>query len=263
MNQYFTPNECENIIFKEFFDGGPLFKIEKCGHGKSSYIFFVHKGNESFTIKFPRTKFQAKNLIYEKQMTSLLKNKFSVTIPNMRLNYYLNKIYAVYNYIDGNNMSDVTCGIKDIDKLSLQLAELIYRFSFIDVQSLSHVVKSKEKLLIKFCEDFHYTPKIEMISDIMKENVQLIHGDFHQSNILLDKGNNICGLLDFSTISIGSVYFDLGHMCFSKNRAFNDVFLGKCEETLKLKIDREKIERMEEFLDDLINKHYLPYINSF
>ena len=123
-------------------------------------------------------------------------------------------------------------------------------------------IKSKVEVVKDFCSDFSYEPNFASIQDIIDNDIQLIHGDFHRSNILLNPDKKVCGLLDFATVSVGSLYFDLGHMCFSMDEKFSGHFLSACEERLKVHIDRNKIKRMCEFFDDMINKHYLLFIKK-
>lgn len=261
MKNYFTINdEFSSIISRVLNCDVGQIEIQRSQHGKSSFVFFVYFHRESFLFKFPRTTFQAESILYEDNMARFFVDKFNFNVPLIRVYYDEEIPFSVYPLIDGTNMSDVRLSDYDISRLCNQLAEILVVFKQADFCSIKTKLKTKEQLIRDFCRDFEYSPDFTLIEDIICDDIGLIHGDFHRSNILLNKSKNISGLLDFATVSIGSIYYDLGQMCFSMNEKFNDIFVATCEQRLNLKFDRNKIKRMVEFLDNMINKNYLPFI---
>ncbi len=231
-------------------------------HGKSSYVFFVNTANGEYLFKFPRTDFQVKNIEREKIVTDAIRQYIDCKIPDISIGSFQNKKFAYYLLINGYNMSDVVLDDYEQNVVSLQLANLIQNITKINATNINIKLKTKRELIEEFCNDFLYCPDYSNISDIIDDNDSLIHGDFHRSNILIDSHKNVCGLLDFSTFCYGSIYFDIGHMCFSMYEQFNKKFVNACEQRLGKSLEFDKIKRVINFLDDMINRHYLPYIKK-
>lgn len=258
---YFTIDDDFNYII-EFFNPSKDIEINKCNHGKSSFVYYVKIDNKDYIYKFPRTCFQTKFFKKEEYITNLLNNYFSVRIPHIKILKYENKELIYYDLIDGNNMSDIALNDKEYEVLCYELANFLKELYTINVETFDFPLETKKDNIENFCKDFNYKPNFSIIEDIINDNSNVIHGDFHRSNIIVDNNKHLNGILDFSTLSIGSVYFDLGHMCFSMNEQFNKLFLNICEKVLGIKIDMDKINRTIHFLDEMINKNYLPYIRS-
>lgn len=238
-------------------------KIQKINHGKSSDIFFVETIDKSYIFKFPKTNYQNLLLTKESFNCNLFYDLLNVKTPliNIAVSKELKCIF--YEAIEGVNLSDVFLDYNEIKHLAKQLACLLKEFNEIGYQNRKKLnIKTKKEELLDFSRDFGYTPKFNLIQEILDENETVIHGDFHRSNILVDQNKNVCGLLDFATVCYGSLYFDIAHMIFSMSEPFNTYFLLECEKQFKRKFDKDKINRILIFLDDLINKHYLPYIKG-
>jgi len=142
--------------------------------------------------------------------------------------------------------------------LTQELAKFIVDFHSIPIESVSYNIGTKRESLELFCKDFDYSPRFDKIADLLEERT-LIHGDYHRSNIIL-KDKRLNGVLDFATVSIGSKYFDIGHMMFSMNDKFNKLFIDEYEKAADRKVNWNNIERVISFLDDMINNNYLPFI---
>jgi serine/threonine protein kinase len=263
MNKQFKSSDDFVAIIKRglLIDSEPI-DIIRSKHGKSSFVFYATQDDKTYLFKFPRTLFQSNYLIHEERITKELKSKFPYRIPEIEIRQDGGRLYAFYELIDGSNMSDVALNNAETETVCLELANILSIFSSINYKNLNVPIKSKVEVVRDFCTDFSYTPDFDTIQDIIDNDIQLIHGDFHRSNILLNSEKKVCGLLDFATVSLGSLYFDLGHMCFSMNEKFNKYFLMACENKLKVHIDRKKIKRMCAFFDDMINKHYVPFIKG-
>lgn len=229
-------------------------------HGKSSFVFFVKVAEGEYLFKFPRTKFQARYIAQEKTVSDYIRECVSCAIPQMQIGQIDGRSFTYYKTINGTLLSDVRLSWEDSIHLCKQLVNLLCSIWSINVCELKCDLKTKKEMILDFCADFGYTPDFRIVSDIIDDDKQLIHGDFHRSNILLDENNELKALLDFATFSRGSIYFDIGHMCFSMNEKFSRIFIAECEKQLGCELDKTKIKRVVVFLDELINKHYLPFI---
>lgn len=263
MLNYFNNNDNFIYIIQSTLYGiASQEDIVQSKHGKSSYVFFVNTENGAYLFKFPRTDFQVNNIEREKIVTDAIRQYIDCKIPDISIGSFQNKKFAYYQLIKGNNMSDVDLDDCEQFTLSLQLANIISNFTNIKANDINLKLKTKREIIEEFCKDFSYKPDFSSIEDVIDDNENIIHGDFHRSNILLDSHKNLCGLLDFSTFCYGSIYFDIGHMCFSMYEQFNEKFINACEQYLNKSLDINKLKRVISFLDDMINKHYLPYIKK-
>lgn len=255
-----TKNLQIQLIEKTVFN---IQQIQKIDHGKSSDIFLVETVEKTYIFKFPKTNYQNLSFIKERFNCNLFYDLLDVKTPFINITDYKGLKCIFYEAIDGRNLSDVFFDTEEIKCLAKQLSKLLKQFNEIGCQNRKVLsLKTKKEELLEFSRDFGYVPKFNLIQDILDENETVIHGDFHRSNILVDQNKNICGLLDFATVCYGSLYFDIGHMIFSMSEPFNTYFLLECENQFKRKFDKDKIDRILIFLDDLINKHYLPYIKG-
>lgn len=259
-NVFFDVNDSFFDIIKEhLFCVGKHIKINPASHGKSSFVFFVTVHNEEYVYKFPRTSFSTFTVNKERFITNSLRSHLFCQIPNITIENHNGRPFVVYKSIKGSNMSDVTFNEAEMISLAKELAEFLIDFHSIPPESISYDIGTKRDSLDKFCRDFDYAPKFAEIENILKEKT-LIHGDFHRSNIILDKNKKLKGVLDFATVSVGSKYFDIGHMIFSMTHRFNEIFLDEYEKISKCKIDTDKIKLVVSFLDDMINSNYLPFV---
>lgn len=231
-------------------------------NGKSSFGFSVLIDGVSYVFKFPRTKFQHSYLKYEKTVSQYLNKKLACRIPQIDVFLdELNRPYIVYKQIVGTDMSNLDLSHRETERLCKQLVQNLLRIHSINKNELNFSIITKKQSLLSFASDFHYEPKFSMIEDLLNED-SVIHGDFHKKNIILDDENNLSGLIDFTTFSTGSIYFDIGHFVFSTKESIWSVFLKEYQVAAQVKIDDNKLSRVIDFLDDLIKKHYLPYINA-
>jgi len=261
VSQYFFSKDFDfiNIIQQSQVCRGHTIGITLSGHGKSSFCYFVKVCDKEYVFKFPRTDFSANTIHYEKKVTDFVRNLVSLSLPNISIEYADNRPFAFYQALAGNNMSDVALDEAECHHLSAELVQFIKKIHSVPHAKIPFDVLSKKRSIELFCRDFNYIPSFGNVEELLEENT-LIHGDFHRSNILLDNDKKPCGILDFATFSTGSIYFDLGQMVFSMTEPFNSIFLNEYEKVTGISVNKDKLQRVVSFLDDMINGHYLPFI---
>lgn len=248
--------QCPIILNRRSIIDVPLSK------GKSSFSFSVRIEDAKYIFKFPRTMFQYRSLVYEKKVVHYLADKIICDIPNINIFFDVKmRPYIVYKQIEGEDMADVGLSDKEIQILCKQLVQNLLLIHSIKIEDLGFPIITKKASLIDFAAEFNYQPKFSLIEDLLNDD-SVIHGDFHRKNIILDVHKNLSGIIDFTTFSTGSIYFDIGHFVFSTKEKLGTTFLEEYQKAANIKINDNKLTRIIEFLDDLIKKHYLPYINS-
>ncbi|MDE6059083.1 MAG: aminoglycoside phosphotransferase family protein [Clostridia bacterium] len=248
--------QCPIIINSRFLNAIPL------NNGKSSFCFSVQTDNAKYIFKFPRTIFQYRSVEYEKSVVSSLYKRIICEIP--KINVYVDgdmRPYIVYEQIEGEDMADTKLTEDEARNLCRQLVQNLIRIHSLKQEDLNFPLITKKQSLINFSAEFNYQPKFDLIEDVLAEN-SVIHGDFHRKNIILDTHKKLSGIIDFTTFSTGSIYFDIGHFVFSTKEGLGTIFLDEYQRVTNMKIDEDKLTRVIDFLYDLIKKNYLPFINS-
>ena len=249
-------SQCPIVINSRFIKAVPL------NNGKSSFCFSVKTEVANYIFKFPRTVFQYRGVNYEKEVVRFLCDRIDCEIPEINIFADTNKRpYIVYKQIEGEDMADVNLSNEEVRILCRQLVKNLICIHSIKLEELSFPIITKKQSLTNFAAEFNYCPKFNLIEDMLAENT-VIHGDFHRKNIILSAHNNLSGIIDFTTFSAGSIYFDIGHFVFSAKYELGTVFLEEYQNAANIKINENKLTRIIDFLDDLIKKNYLPYINS-
>lgn len=113
--------------------------------------------------------------------------------------------------------------IKGIEKISENLLFTVQKKSL--RKSIDHL--TKELIQIKLDTLKNHIPNDLFYSDAEHHN--LVHGDFHNENILFDESQNIVRLLDFEETHLGHRVEDVMHFIFLAccNSGFNDSNIKK------------------------------------
>lgn len=266
MKKNFTYNSKDDLqkIIKQcpLISKSGYITVAPLNNGKSSFCFRVQTEATNYIFKFPRTMFQYRGVEYEKDVVHFLYDRMKCEITQINIFFDSNmRPYIVYKQIGGEDMADVRLSYEETRILCHQLVQSLLCIHSIKIDELSFPIITKKQSLTNFAAEFKYCPKFSLIEDMLTEN-SVIHGDFHRKNIILDIHKNLSGIIDFTTFSTGSIYFDIGHFVFSTKDVLGTMFLEEYQRAANIKIDENKLTRIIDFLNDLIKKNYLPFINS-
>lgn len=290
---FYIDLDIANKLFKKTLLNEEVESIDPINEGcrSSNYVVETNNRNKYILKIFPEC-----DCYYEREnnLLNLLKN--DILVQRVYLisssNIIKNKIFGIYEYIDGVNLGKAIRGGSKIDKnlieeLAMTLAK-IHKFKYKECGKLDknlNIIHKLSPLYTWYEENMginfknrlgdNIVKKINYIVNYNKEmlleldkNASLIHGDFQGTNILV-KDNKISAIIDWEFSMSGNPLIDIGELfryeehfdndlikIFEKqyNKYSDDKLIGEWYKISKL-VDLISLIKLINTKDDMPNKH--------
>ncbi|WP_252231168.1 phosphotransferase [Clostridium sp. ZBS15] len=290
---FYIDLDIANKLFKKTLLNEEVESIDPINEGcrSSNYVLETNNRNKYILKIFPEC-----DCYYEREnnLLNLLKN--DILVQRVYLisssNIIKNKIFGIYEYIDGVNLGKAIRGGSKIDKnlieeLAMTLAK-IHKFKYKECGKLDknlNIIHKLSPLYTWYEENMginfknrlgdNIVKKINYIVNANKEmlleldkNISLIHGDFQGTNILV-KDNKISAIIDWEFSMAGNPLIDIGELfryeeyfdndlikIFEKqyNKYSDDRLIDEWYKISKL-VDLISLIKLINTKDDMPNKH--------
>jgi Ser/Thr protein kinase RdoA (MazF antagonist) len=94
-----------------------------------------------------------------------------------------------------------------------------------------------------------------------KDNNCLVHGDFNQSNVILDKNNHISAVIDFGFAGFGNKYFDIARIIGRLPATFKTDIIKSYEAVSNEKLNYDILDHEIKIWSDIDNG-YIKYMKK-
>ncbi|MDR5587533.1 MULTISPECIES: phosphotransferase [Clostridium] len=290
---FYIDLDIANKLFKKTLLNEEVESIDPINEGcrSSNYVLETNNRNKYILKIFPEC-----DCYYEREnnLLNLLKN--DILVQRVYLisssNIIKNKIFGIYEYIEGVNLGKAIRGGSKIDKnlieeLAMTLAK-IHKFKYKECGKLDknlNIIHKLSPLYTWYEENMginfknrlgdNIVKKINYIVNYNKEmlleldkNISLIHGDFQGTNILV-KDNKISAIIDWEFSMAGNPLIDIGELfryeeyfdndlikIFEKqyNKYSDDKLIDEWYKISKL-VDLISLIKLINTKDDMPNKH--------
>ncbi|NFG63162.1 phosphotransferase [Clostridium sp. CMCC3677] len=290
---FYIDLDIANKLFKKTLLNEEVESIDPINEGcrSSNYVLETNNRNKYVLKIFPEC-----DCYYEREnnLLNLLKNDTLVQRVYLisSSNIIKNKIFGIYEYIEGVNLGKAIRGGSKIDKnlieeLAMTLAK-IHKFKYKECGKLDknlNIIHKLSPLYTWYEENMginfknrlgdNIVKKINYIVNYNKEmlleldkKISLIHGDFQGTNILV-KDNKISAIIDWEFSMAGNPLIDIGELfryeeyfdndlikIFEKqyNKYSDDKLIDEWYKISKL-VDLISLIKLINTKDDMPNKH--------
>lgn len=270
MKKHFDLQDDFTNIITQFVNAKTISEIST---GWTNFVFKVFDGKTYYIFRFPRDKFWSKVIVKEYKFNKIIHNQLSIPTSKMFLKKYKGKYFSFHRMIDGDTLQNKfpMLSLAEKKNIAKQIANFLSEFQKLDIKTLNKSIKLQKtslflKKLSKMEQCKYDLSQHKNLVSLEKEsahsqNLVLCHGDFNASNVLIDKYNNVCAILDFAFISISNSATDIARICGRLNDSFFENAL--CTEFKNLSstfsiVAVEKIKQVYNYVD----KKYIDYIKQ-
>ena len=262
MNNFFSvKNDFKKIIKSKLCD---VASIKQIATGWTNFVFDVKTKNNEYIFRFPRNNFFASVLKKEVFFTNFLKDKVSVPLTDITLNFESNKPYTIHKKIKGKSLTEVCefLSTKDKQKIAKQIAEFIFELQQIDVKDKNLMTTTKFLEELSKVDSEYYDFSMHDNLKIMEEKgVVLNHADLNPGNILLDENFNVCGILDFAFVSVSSNINDVSRLIGRLPKDFHQIMLKEFNKKFDSKVSLKQVYKVVDVWN-YVESHYINYMKK-
>ncbi len=155
--------------------------------GQHHPIYIVEKAGDKSIIRFSSKECAHRNF----QVSNLLR-KYGIPVPEISFYKFDKQYFETYTFIEGKTLYErhqEGISQEQIKKIYEQLCDICYRMSRIPV-------KEAENIPLHTC-------KTDMFFKLLNLSQRVIgHCDLNDKNILLDKNDNVCAILDLDQVEL-------------------------------------------------------------
>ncbi len=150
-------------------------------------IYIAEKNNEKNIIRFSSKECASRNF-----HVSRLLRKYDIPVPELSFYNFDNQYFETYTFIEGKTLYErhqEGISQEQIKNVYRQLCDICYRMSKIPVKEAEniHLHTCKTDTFFKF---LNFSPRV------------IGHCDLNDKNILLDKNDNVCAILDLDQVEL-------------------------------------------------------------
>ena len=271
MYQYFSPNFAElNNIISEILktEKDVLQSAQTVQTGWTNITIDAHGQKGDYIFRFPRNRFFAQAMIKDCMVCQFLQDKISLPIPKMRLLMDKNRPFSMHPKLVGEPLADKMdeLPLADQKKVAAELAIFLDELQSIPLHKVPPMMKkSLNQFLIDLAAvhkgnyDFnrhHSWGQIEHSGKLC-----LTHGDFHAGNVLIDKNNNVSGIIDFAFTTVSNPHADIGRFVGRAGEKWSQILIDAYQSRTQKKCDVAQIQEMVK-LFDYVDHKYVDYMRK-
>lgn len=217
MRKFFTPDDPLDKIIAQTFPDKKILKTEHILTGWTNIVIEVTTSSGNFFFRFPRNPFWSKMIIKDATVCNFVEGKTSFYTPQMQLHYdEEQRPYSVHQKIEGYTLGDRIYHLSHtaLTSAAYDIAKFIKELSSIDLKNAPEKVKYPLSKFLKELDYKHYSKHIDKDHNFIKktEKNQLVHGDLNLGNILLNKDDQVIGVIDFCFAGTGNPNMDVARI---------------------------------------------------
>ena len=270
MYDFFTPNEAELVtVISETLTQDAIQSVRTIQSGWTNITMDVTGKDQNYIFRFPRNLFFAQMMIKDCSFCQLLRNKVSVSIPDMKLKMNKNRPFSVHPKITGVSL------LSEMDRLSAADQQNIVNDLGVFLAQLHAIpvaqmppgnVESLGTFLDNLASvhrgdyDFSYHHALHEMEK-NSQQLRIIHGDFHPGNILIHNGR-VSGIIDFAFASVSDEHADLGRFLGRSNPVLAGALVEAYERETHTPCDPNKIQKVADVFK-YVEYKYVQYMQSF
>lgn len=244
MSEFFTPNDQLDEIISETFPERQILRTKHILTGWTNIVIEVTTDEKAYFCRFPRNPFWSKMIVKDAAVCNFVDGKTSFYTPQMELHYDKDgRPFSVHPKIEGYTLGDRIYHLSHtaLTGVAYDAAKFIRELSSIDLKNAPRKVKYPLSKFLHELDYQHYKKHIDEDHKFIKktETKNLIHGDFNLGNILLDKNDQMIGVIDFCFAGIGNPNMDVARMLSRPApKEFKETLLSCFD-------DKDEIKRMK------------------
>lgn len=268
---YFSLDEDFNKIIANTLKDKQITSINQITTGWTNIVFEVSTTEGNFFFRFPRDDFWIKVIVKDYQFAKFIYGKTDFNTVQLNLFYDNNRPFSVHKKIEGcplaSKMNNLTQ--EQIKVVSNDIAKFMYQMHNIEFdKNQIFSVNNIGLNLIDFLDELlnvhvHSEDKVFWKYDEFKskDDSCLVHGDLNSSNILLDKNNRVCAIIDFGFGGFGNKYFDIARIVGRCLDNFKNEIVKSYETLSQNKLD-ENVLNTEIDIWTNIDNAYINYMRG-
>ncbi len=270
MKEYFSKDDNIEKIIKSVLPQEDITNIKYISNGWTNFVYLVSTRQNNYFFRFPRDIFWAKAIIKECAFSKFIEGKTSYNTSVLDLHKDINgRYFSVHKKIEGETLAEVMNDLNsdEIQKISSQISDFMYQLHTIKLNKNIEEITNLENIeLLDFLNELltMHILKKDMyfwnISELKQNNYCcLVHGDLNSSNILLDKDNNVGGIIDWAFAGFGNKYDDIARIIGRCTIPFKSEIIREYEILENQKINTFQLEK-EIIMWDQIDNSYINYM---
>lgn len=245
MADFFTPKDPLDKIISKTFPDKKILRTEHILTGWTNIVIEVTTDVGSYFFRFPRNPFWSKMIVKDAAVCNFVDGKTSFYTPQMKLYYDdKNRPFSVHEKIEGYTLGDRIYHLSHtaLTGAAYDIAKFIKELSHIDLRNAPAPVKYPLSDFLRELDYEHYAKHIDEDHKYIKssETGQLVHGDLNLGNILLNKDDQVIGVIDFCFAGTGNPQMDIARVLSRPApEQFEKAFLAQFS-------DNSEVERMKD-----------------
>jgi len=220
MYNFFTPDETElkQVIRDTLKDQDQVVEAKTIQTGWTNITMDVTGEADNYIFRFPRNFFFAQMITKDCRFCQFVRDKVSVTTPDMHLMMNQNRPFSMHRKIKGVSLTSKMDHLTPTEQANVieGVVRFLSELHSIPVSLMpTDIAESLNDFLTGLASvhkgDYDLSQHGSLIS-MEKESTEpvIVHGDFNPGNILLDENCRVSGVIDFAFASISDRAADVG-----------------------------------------------------
>ena len=260
--KYFTVDDDFKQIIEKFLDCN--ISIEPISTGWTNFVFKVITENNKYIFRFPRNNFFSNVLIKEVSFLEYVKDKISTPVPNGKLVYDNSRPFTYHEMIPGRNLAEVysTLTENEKEKIADQISNFIYELQQISLEDIKINLPTTSQFLAELSKvdsEYYDFNQHNALIEQEKNGSVLNHADLNPGNVLLDKNNNVCAIIDFAFVSKSSKINDISRLIGRLPKEFHETMLNAYNKKFNSNIGMDEVNLLIDMWD-YVDAHYINYM---
>ena len=267
MYNFFTPNETElKQVIRDALKGqDQVVEAKTIQTGWTNITMDVTGEQDNYIFRFPRNLFFAQMMIKDCRFCQFVRDKVSVTTPDMHLMMNQNRPFSVHKKIKGVSLTSKMDHLTAFEQKNVidGIVHFLSELHNIPVSLMpADIAESLNDFLTGLASvhkgDYdmgQHGSLISMEKDL--EKPVIVHGDFNPGNILLDENCRVSGIIDFAFASISDRSADIGRFVGRATPELGRALIEAYRETC----DQNKIQNIVQ-LFKYVEYKYVQYMQN-
>ncbi|MBQ5812039.1 aminoglycoside phosphotransferase family protein [Candidatus Saccharibacteria bacterium] len=266
MAKFFTTDDPLDQIITETL---PEHQIQNTKHiltGWTNIVIEVTTNQGAYFFRFPRNPFWSRMIVKDATVCNFVDGKTSYYTPQMQLHYdSQHRPFSVHPKIEGYTLGDRIYHLSHtaLTGVAYDTAKFIKELSGINLRGAPKEVKYPLSQFLHELDYEHYDQHIDADHQYIKqtESGKLVHGDLNLGNILLNKDDQVIGVIDFCFAGTGNPNMDVARMVSRPApKEFEDAFLSYFDNPSEISRMKQAWQHIDAGYANHIRTHF-PEIN--
>ena len=243
---------------------GTVAEISQISTGWTNFVFDVKTNNGCYIFRFPRNTFFAGVLEKEVAFSKYIRNKIKTPISHIDIGYDKARPFTMHKKISGRSLTEAYGELTKEDKVKIakQVAEFIYELQNVNLEDFTLELPTTSQFLadLSHVDDEYYDfSRHDNLVKLEQDGLVLNHADLNPGNILLDKNNNVCAVLDFAFVSYSSNINDVSRLIGRLPADFHHIMLKAYNNRFNTSITMDEINKLIDVWN-YVEEHYINYM---